>query len=172
MQWTIVKKNIKDLHECAINPRILTKDQAENLRKSIDTFGQCEPIVINTDNLIIGGHQRLRIMKKLKRKEVDCFVPDATLTDKEVRELSIRLNKNTGEWDWDMLSNAWDIEELVDWGFSYEEFGMADEEKPKPKEKFKITIEFDTKELLIEHYQECESLCSRASAKMKATCDR
>lgn len=118
MKWTLEKRKISELKEYARNPRRLNKHDAKHLQDSLDRFGQCEPLVINSDNTIIGGHQRLRTLKKLKYKEVDVYVPDCPLSEKEVEELNIRLNRNNGEWDFDMLANAWDIGDLLDWGFT------------------------------------------------------
>jgi len=124
MKWFLEKRKISELHEYAKNPRILKKNDAEHLQKSLSKFGQCEPIVINIDGTIIGGHQRLRTMRKLKYKEVDVYVPNTALTDKEVEELNIRLNKNTGDFDFDILANAWELDDLIDWGFKPEDFDL------------------------------------------------
>lgn len=133
MKWKLEKRKIKDLHEYAKNARKLTKDQGEHLKKSLDKFGQCEPIVINTDDVIIGGHQRLKTMRKMGYKEVDVYVPDEPLTDKEVQELNIRLNKNVGSWDWDILANSWEVDDLQEWGFSSKELEL-DFDEPKEED--------------------------------------
>lgn len=117
---------MKDLHEYARNARRLSKHDAAHLQESLTKFGQCEPIVINYDGTIIGGHQRLRTMRKMGHKQVDVYVPDKPLTEKEVEELNIRLNRNNGEWDWDMLGNAWDPHDLVEWGFTQEELHLEE----------------------------------------------
>lgn len=137
MKWDLQKRNINEVHEYAKNPRTLHKDQAAHLHESISKFGQCEPIVINTDGVIIGGHQRVRTMRKMGHKEIDVYVPDKTLSEKEVQELNIRLNKNVGDWDFDMLGNAWDPVELVEWGFSMDELhleSLPDQGDPGEKE--------------------------------------
>lgn len=134
--WNLEKRSIKSLKEYPKNPRQLSKEQAEHLKTSIDKFGQCEPIVINTDDTIIGGHQRLRTLKKLKYKEVDVYVPTETLSDKQVEELCIRLNKNVGSFDFDILANSWDIEHLLEWGFDASELEL-DIEEVESKEKTK-----------------------------------
>lgn len=121
MQWHLEKRNINDLKDHPKNPRQLSKHDAEHLQKSIDKFGLIDKPIINLDNTIIGGHQRKAILKKLKIKEIDCWVPDNQLDDKQVEELNIRLNKNTGEWDYDILANEFDIDDLMDWGFTAEE---------------------------------------------------
>lgn len=139
--WRLETKQIKDLKPHPKNPRQLTKDQEKHLRKSLDTFGCIEKPIINTDNTIIGGHQRIKILKKDGEKEISCWVPDVEMTEKEVEELNIRLNKAGGEFDFDILANEWDAVELVDWGFDAESlFGKLDdlkseEEKPEKKKK-------------------------------------
>lgn len=161
MKWKLEKRKVKDLYEYAKNARKLTKEQAAHLHTSLDKFGQCEPIVINTDDVIIGGHQRLRTMRKMGYKEVDVYVPDSPLSEKEVEELNIRLNKNTGDWDWDMLGNAWDPAELVEWGFSMkdlhlEELPPGEEGKggeQQPPKKASMTITF----MDVGHLQEAEN---------------
>lgn len=124
MKWTLEKRKLDEIHEYAKNARYLKKIDAAQLHESINKFGQCEPLVINIDGTLIGGHQRLRTMKKMGYKEIDVYVPDIELNEKEVEELNIRLNKNTGDWDHDMLANAWDPGDLVDWGFSMEELHL------------------------------------------------
>lgn len=136
--------DLKKLKENPKNPRTLSKEQGKHLEESLSKFGQCEPVVINQDGLIIGGHQRVRTLKKLGYKTVDVYVPDTILDEKEVEELSIRLNKNTGEWDWEILGNEWEVEDLLKWGFTQDELdvdievidgtGPDDEEIEPPKE--------------------------------------
>lgn len=118
MEWKLEKRPIKDLRAYAKNPRQLGKHDGEHLRKSLEKFGQCEPIVINCDNTVIGGHQRLKTLKKMGKKEVDVYVPLSALDEKEIEELNIRLNRNAGEWDFDILANAWEPADLVEWGFT------------------------------------------------------
>ena len=141
--WKIEKRKISSLKENPKNPRKLTKEQAEHLRKSLERFGQCEPIVCNLDGVIIGGHQRIRTLKKQGIKEVDVSVPDRQLTEKEVDELGIRLNKNGGEFDYEMLANSFDPIELCEWGFKAEELDIdvsviQEQEKEEKAKKEKV----------------------------------
>jgi DNA modification methylase len=108
---------ISKLKPATYNPRQITTKQYNDLKKSIEKFGIVDPIIINKDMTVIGGHQRLKICTALKYKEIDCVVLD--LSKEEERELNIRLNKNTGEFDMDILANEFDIDELVDWGFKH-----------------------------------------------------
>jgi len=160
MKWSLEKRKTKDLFEYAKNARVLTKEQGAHLHDSIDRFGQCEPIVINTDNVIVGGHQRLRTMRKMGYKEVDVYVPDKPLSEKEVEELNIRLNKNTGEWDWDVLGNAWELDDLLDWGFTEKDLHIeqvpsdeAEGEEQEAPKRATMTITF----MDVGHMQEAEN---------------
>ncbi len=112
------------------NPRQLTKDQYKDLKDSITRFGLVDPMIVNTHkqrkNILVGGHQRVRVAKDLGFEEVPCVEVKLTL-DKE-KELNIRLNKNTGEWDYDALANYFDVGELTDWGFTDDELQFWAEE--------------------------------------------
>ena len=113
----IESKLIKDLKPATYNPRQISTKQYKDLKASIEKFSLVDPIIINKDLTVIGGHQRLKVCKELKHVEIDCVVLD--LSKEEERELNIRLNKNSGEFDMDILANEFDIDELVDWGFKH-----------------------------------------------------
>ena len=95
----------------------------------MDKFGLAEPIVINLEtNVIIGGHARWLTLKSQNIRKCDCYVPNRKLTDKEIEELNIRLNKNiAGKWDFDILANEFESLELLDWGFNERELGLLAE---------------------------------------------
>ena len=105
------------------NPRQLTQDQYNQLKESIERFGLVDPLIINTNksrkNVLIGGHQRLKIARDLGLKSIPCVEID--LNYDQERELNIRLNKNLGDWDYEILANNFDIDELNDWGFKDED---------------------------------------------------
>jgi len=113
---------ISKLKPASYNPRQITKKQFEDLKESIRKFNLVDPIVINKDMTVIGGHQRLKCCKELKYKDVDCVILD--LSKEQERELNIRLNKSGGEFDMDILANEFDIDELVDWGFKHVDLGL------------------------------------------------
>lgn len=121
IEWHIEKRKISDLKTYTKNPRFLTRDQEAHLTISLDKFGIIDKPFINLDGTIIGGHQRINVLKKLEHDVIEVNVPSRPLTDKEVQELNIRHNKNTGDWDFDCLANAWEVTDLLDWGFSEEE---------------------------------------------------
>jgi len=122
----IVKIKIKKLNYAKYNPRQITEGELENLRNSIETFGLVEPIVINKDNTIIGGHQRVKALKSLGYKEAPCIIVELT-KDKE-KILNLALNKISGTWDENKLvSIIKDISKLPDikkTGFSKEEINQ------------------------------------------------
>ena len=112
------------------NPRQLTKDQHSQLKDSIKRFGLVDPLIVNKNkerkNILVGGHQRLRIAKELGIDKIPCVEVDLSI-DQE-KELNIRLNKNVGEWDYDSLANYFDVGELMDWGFTDDELQFYEEE--------------------------------------------
>jgi hypothetical protein len=124
----IKTKKISDLKPAPYNPRTSTKKQEDNLAESLKKFGVVEPIIFNeTTGHIVGGHFRVRELKKLGYKEVECVIVELSETDE--KELNIRLNANTGAWDFDELANNWNAEDLEKWGFEMPEFGKEDQNK-------------------------------------------
>ena len=125
----ITKRKIKDLIRAEYNPRKITPVEEFDLRESLMRFGLVEPIIININkerkDIVIGGHQRLKIWEELGNDEIDCNQIDLTL-DKE-RELNIRLNKNGGSFDDDLIKEYFDYEELTEWGFTPDELFEPDE---------------------------------------------
>lgn len=109
------------------NPRKMTEKQVKDLSDSASRFGLVDPLIVNSNkdrkNIVIGGHQRLAIAKRIGLTEVPVVFIDLSL-DKE-RELNLRLNKNNGEWDWDELAN-FDPELLKEVGFTDAEIASFD----------------------------------------------
>lgn len=137
LKWHTEKRKINQLVPFEGNPRQMTEKQNEDLKKSLEKFNLVEIPAIDTDDKIIAGHQRLRILQMIGRgkEEIDVRVPNRKLTDKEFREYNIRSNKNLGEWDFDILAN-FDEDLLLDVGFDSEEldkiFGLETEEDEIP----------------------------------------
>jgi len=117
------------------NPRKWTKEQKEALKESIIRFGAVDPILVNSNeerkNIVIGGHFRLEVCKELGHTEVP--VVFLNLTPEKEAELNIRLNKNLGEWNFELLAE-FDESLLSEIGFSSEEldniFSLDDKEEP------------------------------------------
>lgn len=126
MKWNLKKIKVSDLKENPKNPRKLTVKGLNDLEKSIKKFGVAEPLVVNTDLMLCGGHGRKKILERLNITEVDCYLPEKKLSQKEFNELGIRLNKNiAGEFDFDILANEFELPELLEWGFEELEFGVG-----------------------------------------------
>jgi len=117
MKWLNEKRKIKDLIPASYNPRKLSDKQKKHLTESIEKFDVCDPIVINKNNTVIGGHQRLKVLSEKGINEVDVRVPEKELTVEEEKELNLRLNKNTGEFDFDVLALEFDKDMLLEVGF-------------------------------------------------------
>jgi 16S rRNA G966 N2-methylase RsmD len=126
----VVEKQIKELIEAEYNPRRLTEVQYRQLKDSLLRFGVVDPVLVNKNaerkNIIIGGHQRTKVWQDLGNDTIPCVELDLTL-DQE-KELNIRLNKNTGEFDFDMLANYFDEGQLLDFGFNPEEIDFFTDE--------------------------------------------
>jgi hypothetical protein len=73
------------------------------------------PIVVNADMVVLGGNMRLKACKEAGLKEIPIIMADK-LTEDQQREFLIKDNVSGGEWDWDMLANEWEVEQLSDWG--------------------------------------------------------
>ena len=118
----IEKVKIHELKQAEYNPRKMTTKQYEDLKKSLEKFGCVDPIIINSDNTIVGGHQRVRIMVELGATKVP--VVRVNLSKEDEKELNVRLNKNTGEFDFDIIADNFDIEDLLEWGFKHIDLGL------------------------------------------------
>lgn len=126
----IETKKLSDLKPAPYNPRTSNKKQEKNLKESLSKFGLVEPIIFNKrTGYIVGGHFRVRELKKLGYESVNCVIVD--LSEDDERELNVRLNANTGAWDFDLLANEWIIEDLVEWGLEGIPFDIEEEETIK-----------------------------------------
>ena len=145
----IIEKPINDLIFADYNPRQLSEDEYKNLKESIEKFGLVDPIIINKnkkrENIIIGGHQRVKVARTMNIKKVPCVELDLTL--EQERELNIRLNKNTGTWDWDILANMFDVDELLEWGFKDFELKIDYKETLDKMAEWEGMPEFDNENL-------------------------
>ena len=125
----IENKKMSELKPAPYNPRKSTEKQENNLKASLEKFGVVEPVIFNKQTgYIVGGHFRVRELKKLGYKDIDCVIVD--LNKEDEKELNIRLNANTGEWNWDDLQANWDVEQLADWGLDlvgFDNVNLSDE---------------------------------------------
>lgn len=130
--WTNDTRKLSDLVPWEHNPKRMTKKQAEGLRLSIERFGFAVPFLVSPDGDIYDGHQRQALMGAIKQygpdAVVDVRVSSRPLDDDERRELVVRLKQNQAGWDFEMLPNLYEREELLEWGFEPEELGMFPDE--------------------------------------------
>lgn len=138
MKWKFETRKLSEIKPWSKNPRKLSEKGLNDLNKSIIKFGLPEPLVLNTDGTIIGGHARYKVLKQSGETNCFCAIPSKTLTGKELSELNIRLNKNiTGEFDFDILEKEFEIGDLKDWGFDEAAFDdlIKKEKLEEPEEK-------------------------------------
>mgnify|MGYP000326546380 CR=1 FL=1 len=127
----VTERKIADLIAAEYNPRELTPDQFKQLKDSLTRFGVVDPIIVNTHperkDIIVGGHQRTKVWEEMGNKEIPTV--EVNLTPEKERELNIRLNKNSGQWDEQALQEHFNTDELINWGFdnSELEFFINDE---------------------------------------------
>jgi len=141
-------KKISDIKLNPNNPRLIKDDKFKKLVQSIKDFPEMlniRPIVVNQDMIILGGNMRYRACKEAGIKEIPVIITD--LSEEKQREFLIKDNTSGGEWDWDMIANEWDTEELIEWGldipvFNIEPDGdeLIGEDKNNPA-TMKITFE-------------------------------
>jgi DNA modification methylase len=99
------------------NPRLIKDDKFKKLVQSIKDFPEMldiRPIVVNKDMVILGGNMRYKACKEAGVKEIPVIITD--LSDDKQKEFLIKDNTSGGEWDWDIIANEWDIEQLTEWG--------------------------------------------------------
>ena len=122
------------------NPRLVKDDKFLLLMESIKKFGEkmmpLRPMVIDENNILLGGNMRYKALKELKYKEVPkSWVKQVTdLTEDEKREFIIKDNIGFGAWDWDTLANEWDSEQLEAWGLDIPNFDNDIDYSDKNKE--------------------------------------
>ena len=148
------------------NPRTIKDDKFFKLvqsLKDLPEMAKVRPVVVNQDMVVLGGNMRLKAMKEAGWKEAPVEIVDWD-EDKQ-RQFIIKDNVGFGEWDWEMLANEWDAEQLDDWGLTLPIFDTepsADEligdDKNKPA-TMKIT--FDSPEQLQEAEIEIQELLDR-----------
>lgn len=107
------------------NPRIIKDDKFKKLVKSIKDFPQMlelRPIVIDENNVVLGGNMRLKACIEAGLTDVP-VKQAADLTEEQKKEFIVKDNVGYGEWDWDDLANNWDAEELKDWALDIPFYG-------------------------------------------------
>lgn len=130
------------------NPRVIKDDRFAKLVNSIKEFPkmmELRPMVVNADNIVLGGNMRLKALKEAGYTEVpEAWVKSAeSLTEEEQRRFIIADNVGFGEHDWAMLQSEWDVEELSDWGLDIPDSKLVSGEAEEDDYKIPDVIETD-----------------------------
>ena len=122
--------NIQEVRPNENNPRFIKDYKFKKLVKSIKEFPQMlklRPIVVNSDMVVLGGNMRLKACKEAGLKEVYILKAD-DLTEEQQREFIVKDNVGFGEWDWDVLGNEWNTQQLEDWGIEVIGFDVDEDD--------------------------------------------
>jgi hypothetical protein len=148
----VQKIKIQKINHNANNPRLIKDEKFKKLVKSIKDFPdmlKIRPIVIDENNVILGGNMRLRACKEAGLKEV-WIEKIENFTEEQKKEFIVKDNVGFGDWDWDILANEWDNIKLNEWGMDVwqpqkdldlEDFFVQDNSEPA-EEKNKIILEY------------------------------
>ena len=110
------------------NPRLIKDDKFSKLVQSIKDFPEMlniRPIVVNEDMIILGGNMRFKACKEAGLKEVPIIKASGLSEDKQ-REFLIKDNVSGGEWDWELLTNEWEVDQLEQWGLDIPDFAVKE----------------------------------------------
>ena len=143
MQTQLVK--ISTIKTNPKNPRLIKDDKFKKLVKSIKEFPQMlelRPIVVDENNIVLGGNMRLKACIEVGLKEV-FIVKAEDLTEQQKDEFIVKDNVGFGEWDWDILANEWDTEKLTDWGLDIP-LDLSVEELEAEEDDYEIPNEINT----------------------------
>jgi len=124
--------DIKKIKPNPNNPRLIKDDKFQKLVKSLKEFPEMlekRPLVCVTDVdgkvYPLGGNMRLKAAQELGMKELPVTLAD-DWTEEQRRQFVIKDNIGYGEWDWDVIANEWDAEQLSEWGLDIPDFKVAD----------------------------------------------
>jgi len=133
IEWKTEKRKLSDLIPYDINPRKLSDKQHDQLKRSLEKFNLAEIPAITLENTLLAGHQRCRVLAELKGSdyEIDVRVPNRKLSKAEEKEYLVRSNKNSGEWDYDLLTDNFKMDDLLEWGFEDIDFPEIEELEPE-----------------------------------------
>jgi len=138
--------NIQEVRLNEENPRYIKDHKFEKLVKSIKEFPQMldlRPIVVNQDMIVLGGNMRLRACREAGLTEVPIIYAD-NLTEEQQKEFVIKDNSSFGEWDWDLLANEWETEQLIDWGMDIPDDWAVDEVLEAEEDNYEAADDIQT----------------------------
>src|SRR3990167_10558805 len=121
ISWVPKLQKVAKLIEWDRNPRVITGEAMERLKKRIEDRGFHDVVKVDTDNVILSGTQRRKALESLGIEEVWTMVPDRKLTDAERKAVVLESNRNEGEDDWNKLKEFFSASELMAGGFGKDE---------------------------------------------------
>lgn len=125
----VSRVNIQHIKQNPNNPRLIKDEKFAKLVKSIQDFPEMlelRPIVVNDDMIVLGGNMRLKACKEAGLKEVP-IIKASSLTPEQQKEFIIKDNVGFGEWDWELIANEWDAEQVTEWGLDIPDFRIEAE---------------------------------------------
>lgn len=125
LSWRAEIRATGTLKDLSNNPRKITAEAFDRLKKRIQARGFHDVIKLDTEDYILSGNQRKRALMDLGIEEVNVLVPSRELTKEERDKIIIESNRNEGEWDFDILGNEFEVPDLIEVGFSERELGMG-----------------------------------------------
>ena len=138
LKWVEEIVSLKDLKPYPNNPRHVPKEKLDSLVKNIETNGYTNRIIVNHDNIVLAGNQRLKALKKLKYELVTVLKSTKPLTKEQENRINVTDNLSAGQWDFDTLTSTFEPEQLIEWGMPANYFDFDDDEEIKePTEKSK-----------------------------------
>lgn len=119
LEWYTEQRVINDLIPYEFNPRKLTREKKQKLKDSLEKFNLAEIPVINTDNVVVAGHQRIKVLLELGRgsEVIDVRVPSRPLNEDELKEYNVRSNVGYGEWHLELLTEHFESLDFEEVGF-------------------------------------------------------
>lgn len=145
IKWRSAFVKLKDLKDYDKNPRKMGKDEFNSLVTSLQEDGYHQRLLVNTDGTIIGGHSRKKALLKAGYtldSEIEVLIPTIPLVGDDFDRVNIRDNLSFGVFDFDMLANNFDPQQLIGWGMPEYMLGGSD---GKPEEEERKPIEKKTK---------------------------
>jgi hypothetical protein len=150
------------------NPRLIKDDKFEKLVKSIKDFPEMldiRPIVVNKDMIILGGNMRFKACKAAGLKEIPVIVAK-DLTEEQEKEFLIKDNTSGGEWDFQMLENEWDVEQLEDWGL---DMPKGKEDKEDGEIVFSNELDFQSNYIVLKFSKDIDFLNIQTILNLEST---
>ena len=135
---------ISQLKSNPSNPRLIKDDKFHKLVQSLKDFpemAKVRPIVVNTEMVILGGNMRFKAMKEAGWKEVPVEV--VYWPEEKQREFIIKDNVGFGEWEWDMLANEWEADDLEKWGLDVPNWSAGSDLNGMNEDDLDLNEDFD-----------------------------